>query len=734
MIRDFTPRLYQQTILGTASRFNTLVVLPTGLGKTALAFLLAIQRLSLYPNSKILMLAPTKPLCEQHVKSFRTHLDIDSEKVILFTGTVKPEKREELWKTAQIIISTPQGLENDAINRRVKLEEVSCLIFDEAHHATGDYSYVWLAQQYDKSSKFSRILALTASPGSDLEKVQEVCANLKIEKLEVRTEKDTDVKPYVQTVNKNWVKVDFPENFKKIQKLLQTSRKSKLIEVKKYGYCNDINLNKTGLLVLQREFQKKISSGEREFELMRSVSLLAEALKVDHALELLESQGIFPLNEYFNKLKSESVTSKVKAVKNLMLDPSFKSAMYLNENLIEKGISHPKQIKLREIIQETLNNNNQAKVIIFTQFRDSADQISKRLNVLGIKEQIFVGQAKKKGIGFSQKQQKEILDKFRNGEFNVLIATSVAEEGLDIPKVDKVIFYEPVPSAIRSIQRRGRTGRLEEGEVTILVTNGTRDEGYRWSAHHKEKRMYRNLEKLKKGITLFENKQENQNLNKFIKEDQSVTVLADHREKDNKIVKEMIELGVTVKTSQLESADYLVSGKVGVELKKVPDFVASIIDGRILEQVRDLKNNFEKAILIIEGDEDIYSVRKVHANAIRGMLSSIVLDFQVPILYTKNPKDTAALLALIAKREQNKDKFEYSLHSAKPRNMEEQQEFIVSSFPSVGRNTAKILLKNLGSVKNLVNSSENSLFEIKGIGKKISKTLFEIFNKEYNKK
>jgi len=734
MIRDFIPRLYQQTILGTVAQFNTLVVLPTGLGKTALAFLIAAQRLSLYPNSKILMLAPTKPLCEQHVKSFQTHLNIRPDKIVLFTGTVKPKKREELWKIAQIIISTPQGLENDVINRRVKLEEVSCLVFDEAHHATGDYSYVWLAQQYDKISKHSRILALTASPGSDLEKVHEVCTNLKIEKLEVRTEKDVDVKPYVQNIKKNWVKVDLPENFKKIQRLLQTSRKAKLIEVQKYGYCNDTGLNKTGLLTLQREFQKRISSGEREFELMRSISLIAEALKVDHALELLESQGIFPLNEYFNKLKSESLTSKVKAVKNLMLDPSFKSAMHLNDNLIEKGILHPKQIKLIDMVQETIEKNNQAKLIIFTQFRDSAGQISKGLEELGIKGQIFVGQAKKKGIGFSQKKQKEILDKFRNGEFNILIATSVAEEGLDIPKVDEVIFYEPVPSAIRSIQRRGRTGRLEEGEVTILLTTGTRDEGYRWSAHHKEKRMYRNLEKLRKGITLVENKQENQTLNKFIKEDEVVTILADHREKDNKIVKELIDLGVAVKTAQLESADYLVSGKVGVELKKVPDFVASMIDGRILEQVRDLKNNFEKAILIIEGDEDIYSVRKVHANAIRGMLSSIVLDFQVPIIYTKNPKDTAAILAIMAKREQNKDKFDYSLHTAKPRNEKEQQEFIVSSFPGIGRNTAKILLENLGSVKNLVNSNEKELSDIKGIGKKISESLFNIFNKKYEKK
>ena len=187
MIKDFEPRLYQQTILGTAAQKNTLVVLPTGLGKTALAFLLSAQRLHHYPNSKILMLAPTKPLCEQHVQTFRNHLDITEDQIALFTGSIKPDKRADLWKEAKIIISTPQGLENDAINLRVKLEEVCLLVLDEAHHATGEYSYVWLAKRYEKLCKFPRILALTASPGSDMEKIKEVCKNLLIERVEVRT-------------------------------------------------------------------------------------------------------------------------------------------------------------------------------------------------------------------------------------------------------------------------------------------------------------------------------------------------------------------------------------------------------------------------------------------------------------------------------------------------------------------------------------------------------------------
>ena len=481
--------------------------------------------------------------------------------------------------------------------------------------------------------------------------------------------------------------------------------------------------------MLQRELQKNLSSGDRSFELLRSLSLAAEALKADHALELLETQGIIPVHNYLHKLQQESLTSKVKAVKNLVQDLNFKAAWYSAGELVIKEHQHPKMLKLKELVDEEIHENKDSKIIIFTQYRLSAEQI---VNNVGEKSHIFVGQAKKNGIGFSQKRQKEILQKFRDSEFNILVATSVAEEGLDIPKVDKVIFYEPVPSAIRSIQRRGRTGRLEKGEVTILVTSGTRDEGYRWSSHHKEKRMYRNLELLKTEFSLQNNKQET-TLHQFIPKEQVVAIVADHREKGNRIVKELIDIGVSVKTAQLESADYLVSGKVGVELKKVPDFVASIIDGRLLDQLRGLKQNFDKAVLIIEGEEDIYTVRKVHANAIRGMLASIVLDFKVPVLYTKNPRDTAGLLAIMAKREQDTGR-SFSYHDNKPRSLMEQQEFLVSSLPGIGVIHARNLLAHFGSIKKLANADSKSLTDVEGIGKKIAERIIELFEEEYKNK
>jgi len=223
----------------------------------------------------------------------------------------------------------------------------------------------------------------------------------------------------------------------------------------------------------------------------------------------------------------------------------------------------------------------------------------------GVKAQIFVGQLKKGETGLTQKEQKEILDKFRNNEFNVLVATSIGEQGLDITAVNLVIFYEPVPSAIRQIQRAGRTGRHEEGKIIILMTENTRDIGYHWSAHHKQKRMYSNLADLKKKITL-QTTTRQPTLKKY---QDRYNIFVDHREKGSKVIKELIDVGANVKLEQLHVADFLLSSRAAVEFKTVSDFVDSIVDGRLLEQIKLLKQNYERPLMIIEGIENIYSQR-----------------------------------------------------------------------------------------------------------------------------
>ena len=164
--------------------------------------------------------------------------------------------------------------------------------------------------------------------------------------------------------------------------------------------------------------------------------------------------------------------------------------------MYNKGKEHPKLEKLREILEEKLKNNKEFKAIVFTQYRDNVLKIKEYLESHNINCEVFVGQAKKRNLGLSQKRQKEILEEFRYGLINVLISTSVGEEGLDIPEVDAVIFYEPIPSAIRKIQRAGRTARTREGEIIVLFAQKTRDEAYYWASWHKEKKMYRLIEKI----------------------------------------------------------------------------------------------------------------------------------------------------------------------------------------------------------------------------------------------
>jgi ERCC4-related helicase len=728
MIKDFQPRLYQQTILATASEKNTLVVLPTGLGKTHIFLMLASLRLSQFPESKILFLGPTRPLITQYYDLFVKHFEIDKEKMAVFTGDVSPEKREKLWKDAKIIFSTPQGLENDVISGKIKLEEVSLLGLDEAHRAVGDYSYVWLAKQYMKKAIHSRILGLTASPGSDLETINEVCKNLFIEDVEIRTEDDPDVRPYLQEVKIRWIYVELPKHFKEVQRYLTDCLKSKITLLKEIAPELKSPENKSDFLRLQAELLKELSSGNRDYEKMKALSVIAEAMKVQHAVELLESQGISPLLEYLEDLVEKAKTTKTKAVQNLVRDLNFKSALIITRNLKELRLEHPKYAEMKKILSSYLVDPKK-KIIIFSQYRDSISSLLKEINKQpNVKAQMFVGQQKKKGTGLSQKEQISILNDFRNNDFNVLVMSSVGEEGLDIPSVDLVVFYEPIPSAIRTIQRRGRTGRQSEGEVIVLVTKGTRDEAYRWVSFHKEKRMYSILNEMKTKFKATKN--ENKVISDFILPETGVTVYADYREKSSGVIKKLIELGIAIKLEKLEVGDYLLSDRLVVEYKTVPDFVDSILDKRLLTQLKDMKK-YQKQLIILEGEEDIYSQRQIYPNAIRGMLATICIDYGVPILTTKNADETSLLMAMIAKREQTDENKEFTMHGAKPLTLKEQQEYIISALPGVGPILSKPLLLMFGSVNKVLSATEKDLKKVDLIGDKKAAKIREIIDSEY---
>ena len=502
-IKDFVPRVYQINIASTCKEKNTLVCLPTGTGKTKIGILAALERLNKFQESKVLVLTPTKPLAAQICNEFKNNTTINSEEVILLTGSISPKKRKEMYNSAKVIIATPQTIQQDLDNVRISMKHFSLLIVDECHRSKENFSNTKVAKYLIEQSDYPRILALTASPGSSKEIIREVCSNLNIESIEIRTAQDEDIKEFIQQKEIEYINVDFPEDFKKVHNILKELYNSKLENVKSFGITKPLSIiNKTDLIILQKRLISEIKNKNKSaFYGMYLVSYL---LKLNYAMELLETQSLQSLKEFFNKLK----TDESKAGKSLISDEKIKKAEFIVEELILKGIKHPKLIKLIEIIKEELSKNINYKAIVFANYRNTVNEIVNLLNTNGIISSKFVGQADRKDKGLKQKEQMEIINKFKENKFSILVASSVGEEGIDIPEVNAVIFYEPIGSELRKIQRTGRTGRTKPGKIVFLMTKGTRDVGYFFSSLNKEKKMHSTLRKMKE-TSLFEYAKDN---------------------------------------------------------------------------------------------------------------------------------------------------------------------------------------------------------------------------------
>lgn len=499
-LEGIVPRKYQTQIFETCKKSNCLVVLPTGLGKTLIALMLTIDRMKKFPGEKVVFLAPTKPLAEQHLVSFKKHLPELFGQIELFTGKVKAEKRKQIWQTADIIFSTPQCVANDLRKNLYDLKEVCLLVEDEAHRCLKNYDYNYLAKQYLKQAQNPRIIGLTASPGSDKSKIKTICKNLSVKEVELRTRESSDVKEYLQELEFKKIFVVFPPAFVELKHVFTKVFNQYVEELKRRNILFG-PASKVGLINLQKQIMGNLSRGNRNFNYMLGASACAQAIKIQHALELLETQTLESFNNYLENLKEQARKKQSKGVVRLVNRQEFEFIYTRTREMLRKKIEHPKIAKLTTIVSEEKAKNKNAKIIVFTQFRDTASIISKKLNeVSGINSKVFVGQAKKNGVGMDQKEQKKIIQEFSDGKINVLCATCIAEEGLDIPEVNSVIFYEPVPSAIRSIQRAGRTARLMKGKLIILITKGTRDEIYFYASRAREKKMHTAIATIKKEL------------------------------------------------------------------------------------------------------------------------------------------------------------------------------------------------------------------------------------------
>ncbi len=514
-------RQYQNNIIKGCKGRNSLIVLPTGLGKTIVGILLVSEALEKYPESKIIILAPTRPLVSQHNDSCEDFLNIDSNLITSFTGKISPEKRILLFSNSKIIVSTPQVIKNDVERGRYDLKLVSLIIFDEAHRTRGNYAYCFISTEYFNTCQDPLILGLTASPGKNYLRIQELCDSLFIENVIFKTYEDKDVKKYIYDIDTYLEFVDLPikvielsavwynlfEKFLKffIQKKLIPPNKRYYSKLDFLGISRDLTLSlkyENGYLPELSEedylnalyFQSpRIIDSLREGALnIQSIfSYCSSFISLLHAKDLLESQNITLFLKFLEKLEYKS-GQEILSAKRIVNSEHFK---FIKNNLVQNNIndySHPKIEKLFSIITEETEDYRNNKMIVFTQYRAMAELlknlIKERFESLRVEK--FIGQSTKPDdFGFSQDKQIEIIKKFKEGTLDILVATSVAEEGLDIPNVNAIIFYEPVPSEIRLIQRRGRTGRYQPGRCYLLIAKQSIDVPFYKAAERKESTM-----------------------------------------------------------------------------------------------------------------------------------------------------------------------------------------------------------------------------------------------------
>jgi Fanconi anemia group M protein len=207
-----------------------------------------------------------------------------------------------------------------------------------------------------------------------------------------------------------------------------------------------------------------------------------------------------------------------------------------------------------------------------------------------------------------------------------------------------------------------------------------------------------------------------------------ITVYVDSREMRSEVAKKLYEKA-NVRVGNF-NADYVVSDRVAIERKTADDFVDSIIDKRLFDQLIELKKNYLKPVLIVEGD-GIY--RRLNPNAIRGALATVIVDFGVPVIFTKSPEETAEFIVSLARREQLAKDREVSPHYGKTKmTLKEQMEYVVSSISDIGPVIARNLLEHFQTIENIAKASVEDLMKVPKVGKKTAEKIVRIMKTPYS--
>ena len=487
-------RAYQLEAVDEALSGSMLLVMPTAAGKTAVIWMMISEKLA--RGGKVIMIAPTVGLVEQHIRSLRDVLNIE-DRIISITGQIPPSKRIEKWEGARVVVATPKVVVNDVKNGVLDVSGFSLLVVDEAHHCTGDHAMAQVCDHYISKNENPHVLGVTASPGHRPETVREICDRTGAVRIHIRNSEEGMLQGYLSELEIVEITVAVPNEMMVLSDPFKIWQRGIVDREKRLGrYVMPGMINFSGLSNAMDRAKSAINRGEASG--YRSVSQIAVAMRLHHLINCLMSQGVSASREYLDRLEEEESGNK-KSVRDFLRDNRIRD---LREKLAVMDEIHSKIGAVRRMVRERIRRDSQSRVIVFANYRDTIASLDESLEGLtGVTPVRFVGQSSRGGRkGLSAREQVRRLDEFRDGNANVLLATSIGEEGLDIPSADLVIFYEPVSSEIRTIQRRGRTGRKRLGEVIVLIAEGTRDEGAKATALRREENMQRAVHRVSRSL------------------------------------------------------------------------------------------------------------------------------------------------------------------------------------------------------------------------------------------
>ncbi|XP_028422471.1 Fanconi anemia group M protein isoform X1 [Perca flavescens] len=510
---NYPIREYQLKISEAALFQNTLVCLPTGLGKTFIASVVMYNFYRWYPSGKIVFMAPTKPLVAQQIEACYKVMGIPQAHMAELTGTTAAKHRQVVWRTKRVFFLTPQVMVNDLSRETCPAQQVKCVVIDEAHKAQGNHAYSQVIRQLCSQTLQFRILALSATPGADTKSVQSVISNLLISHIELRSEESPDIQAHSHQRSVEKVVVPLGEALSAHQvRYLQVLEKfmSRLVQNRVMAHKDLRTLSKYQIILARDQFRKNPPPYIKGPQHGMLEGTFALCISLYHGYELLMQMGLRSLFFYIQGIMDGS-RDMSRARNELQRTPTLVDLYREMEAMFVKPpagpdepfiYGHPKLEKLEEVVlqhfrqwaESSADNTGSGpqevstRVMIFSSFRESVHEIAAMLNRHAplIRVMTFMGQASGKGVkGFTQKEQLEVVFRFRQGGFNTLVSTCVGEEGLDIGEVDLIVCFDAQKSPIRLVQRMGRTGRKRQGRIVVILAEGREERTYNQSQSNK---------------------------------------------------------------------------------------------------------------------------------------------------------------------------------------------------------------------------------------------------------